>query len=294
MDQLLVLISSTGARALDAEAMAFARPLIAAEPRWLAEAEAAEAPLGVNIDHEAVKALRQRLATRPIDVCVVPAANRRKRLLIADMDSTIIEQECIDELAEVAGIGAEIKTITARAMRGELVFEDALRERVALLAGLPEAVIGEVIAQRISYRPGGRTLVATMRAHGAFTALVSGGFSQFTAAVAANCGFDTHQANQLLIASGSLTGRVNEPILGKDAKVVALDAMLLQHGLASVDTLAVGDGANDIPMLQRAGLGVAMHAKPAVRQAAGAVIDHADLTALLYLQGYARNEWIGT
>ena len=292
MDQLLVLISSTGARALDAEAMAVARPLIAGEPRWLAEAEAVEAPLKANIDPEAVEALRQHLATRPIDVCVVPAANRRKRLLIADMDSTIIEQECIDELAEVARIGADIKAITARAMRGELVFEDALRERVALLSGLPEAVIAQVIAQRISYRPGGRTLVATMRGNGAFTALVSGGFSQFTAAVAASCGFDTHQANELLIASGQLTGQVREPILGKDAKVVALDAMVRQRGIASADAIAVGDGANDIPMLQRAGLGVAMHAKPAVRQAAGAVIDHADLTALLYLQGYGQSEWI--
>ncbi len=292
MDQLLVLISSTGARALDAEVMALVRPLIAGEPRWLAEAEAAESPLRTDIGSAAVETLRQRLGGRPVDVCLVPAAKRRKRLLIADMDSTIIEQECIDELAEVAGIGAQIKAITARAMRGELVFEDALRERVVLLSGLPEAVIAQVVAERISYRPGGRALVRTMRAHGAYTALVSGGFSQFTAAVAESCGFDTHQANELLIASGQLTGQVREPILGRNAKVVALDAMTREHGIAAADVLAVGDGANDIPMLQHAGLGVAMHAKPAVREAAGAVIDHGDLTALLYLQGYARHQWV--
>ncbi len=197
MDQLLVLIASTGSRALDAEAMAAVTPLIASEPRWLAETEAVEAPLRADATQDAIAALRERLAGRPIDLCLVPAANRKKRLLIADMDSTIIEQECVDELAEAAGIGDQIKAITARAMRGELVFEEALRERVALLAELSEDVIGKVIAERITYRPGGDTLVATMRAHGAFTAIVSGGFTQFTSAVAAACGFDLHRANEL-------------------------------------------------------------------------------------------------
>jgi phosphoserine phosphatase len=291
MDQLLVVIASTGSRALDAGAMAHVRPLLEGAPRWLAEDEAAEAPLKPGLGPDAVADLRRRLAGRPVDVCVVPAAHRQKRLLIADMDSTIIEQECIDELAVEAGIGEPIKAITARAMRGELVFEEALRERVALLAGLPETIIARVIAGRISYRPGARTLVATMRAHGAFTALVSGGFSQFTGAVARACGFHIHQANELLIAGGRLTGRVKEPILGSTAKVDALNTLARRRAIATADVLAVGDGANDMPMLQLAGLGVAMHAKPVVRAAAAAVIDHGDLTGLLYLQGYAANEW---
>ncbi len=291
MDQLLVLIASTGSRALDGEAMAAVTPLIASEPRWLAETEAVEAALRADATQDAIAALRERLAGRPIDVCLVPAANRKKRLLVADMDSTIIEQECVDELAEAAGIGDQIKAITARAMRGDLVFEEALRERVALLAELSEDVIGKVIAERITYRPGGNTLVATMRAHGAFTAIVSGGFTQFTSAVAAACGFDLHRANELVISNGRLTGEVKEPILGRDAKVEALDALTHERGIAPADAIAVGDGANDVAMLRAAGLGVAMHAKPVARQAAAAVIDHGDLTALLYLQGYARSEW---
>ncbi len=291
MDQLLVVIASTGSRALDAEAMAAVRPLMAGEPHWLAEGEAAEAPVAAGTAPQAVAALRQRLRSRPIDICLVPAANRQKRLLIADMDSTIIEQECVDELAEAAGIGDEIRAITARAMRGELVFEDALRERIALLAELSEDVIARVIAERITYRPGGRSLVATMRAHGAFTAIVSGGFTQFTAAVAQTCGFDLHRANELLIAEGRLTGKVKEPILGRDAKVTALDTLTREQGITPADAVAVGDGANDVAMLRAAGLGVAMHAKPVAREAADAVIDHGDLTALLYLQGYARSEW---
>lgn len=291
MDQLLVLIASTGSRALDAEAMTTVSPLIAGEPRWLGEAEAVEAPMRAHASQGAIAAVRERLAGRPLDLCVVPAGNRRKRLLIADMDSTIIEQECLDELAEAAGIGEQIKAITARAMRGELVFEEALRERVAFLAELSEDVIGKVIAERITYRPGGDALVATMRAHGAFTAIVSGGFTQFTAAVAASCGFDLHRANELVIADGRLTGEVKEPILGRDAKVEALNALTGERGITAADAIAVGDGANDVAMLQAAGLGVAMHAKPVAREAATAVIDHGDLTALLYLQGYARSEW---
>jgi len=291
MDQLLVVIASTGSRALDDATMAAISPLIAGNARWLAEAEAAEAPLRADASRRAIAAARERLAGRPIDLCLVPAENRKKRLLIADMDSTVIHQECVDELAEAAGIGDQIRAITARTMRGELVFEEALRARVALLAGLSEDTIGKVIGERLTYRPGGRELVATMRAHGDFTAIVSGGFTQFTAEVAATCGFDLHRANELIIAGGRLTGEVKEPILGRDAKVEALNALTGELGLTPADVIAVGDGANDVGMLRLAGLGVAMHAKPVAREAASAVVDHGDLTALLYLQGYAHSEW---
>jgi phosphoserine phosphatase len=237
--------------------------------------------------------LRESLATRPIDIAILPAANRRKKLLIADMDSTIIEQEVVDELAAVAGIGEAISAITARAMKGEIEFEPALRERVALLQGLPETAIQHVIQKRITFAPGGRTLVATMKAHGAFTAIVSGGFLPFTRHVAERLGFDSHQANELLIAQGRLTGRVREPVLGKNAKVEALKRLAAKLGLSLDDAVAVGDGANDVPMLRLAGLGVALHAKPAVREAAPVRIDHGDLTALLYLQGYRKDEFVG-
>lgn len=273
--------------------MAAVAPLFAGNPRWLAEAEAAEAPLRPDVSAQAIATARERLAGRPLDLCLVPAENRRKRLLIADMDSTIIHQECVDELADAADIGDRIRAITARTMRGELVFEQALRERVALLAGLPEDAIAKVIAERLTYRPGGPELVATMRAHGDFTAIVSGGFTQFTTAVAAACGFDLHRANELIISDGRLTGEVKEPILGRDAKVEALHALTGERGLTPADVITVGDGANDVGMLRLAGLGVAMHAKPVARAAADAAIDHGDLTALLYLQGYARNEWTG-
>lgn len=291
MDQLLVVIASTGSRALNNQTMAAISPLITGDLRWLAEGEAAEAPFNADASEETIAAARERLAGRPVDLCLVPAENRKKRLLVADMDSTIIHQECVDELAEAAGIGDQIRAITARTMRGELVFEDALRERVALLAGLSEDAIAKVIAERLTYRPGGPELVATMRAHGNVTAIVSGGFTQFTTEVAATCGFDLHRANELIISGGRLTGEVKEPILGRDAKVEAVHALTAERGLTPADVIAVGDGANDVAMLRLAGLGVAMHAKPVAREAADAIIDHGDLTALLYLQGYARSEW---
>ncbi|MGQ0564308.1 MAG: phosphoserine phosphatase SerB [Gemmobacter sp.] len=221
-----------------------------------------------------------------IDLCLVPAAGRRKRLLLADMDSTMIRQECIDELAAEAGVGAQVAAITARAMNGELPFEGALRERVALLKGLPFAVIDRVLDHRITLMPGAQALVATMRAGGAMAALVSGGFTAFTARVAAALGFDEHRANVLQVADGHLTGTVAEPILGQAAKVQALEDLSLRLGIAPADVIAVGDGANDLGMLGRAGLGVALHAKPAVQAACDLRINHGDLTALLYLQGY--------
>ena len=226
-----------------------------------------------------------------VDLVVQPSAGRRKRVLLADMDSTMILQECIDELAAEAGFGAQVAAITARAMKGEVEFEAALRERVTLLAGLPEAVIAGVIRDRITLTPGGGVLVATMRANGGYAALVSGGFTAFTGPVASKLGFDEHRANTLLTESGRLTGRVAEPILGRAAKVEALDQITARLGLSPADVLAVGDGANDLGMLVRAGAGVALHAKPVVAAQCDLRINHGDLTALLFLQGYARAEF---
>ena len=226
-----------------------------------------------------------------VDLIVQPAAGRRKRVLLADMDSTMIQQECIDELADVAGFGPRVAAITARAMNGELEFEDALRERVALLRGLPVAVIDKVIATRITLMPGGPALLATMKANGAHAALVSGGFTDFTARIAATLGFDEHRANTLLAQDGLLTGQVADPILGRQAKVQALHDITTRLGLTAADVLAVGDGANDLGMLGVAGTGVALHAKPSVAAQCSVRVNHGDLTALLYLQGYSRPEF---
>jgi phosphoserine phosphatase len=291
MNPVLILIARPGSRALDVAALKAVRRLAPAEPEWLAEAEALEVPL--DSDARGLEdALRHELGGLPVDVAVVPAHNRRKRLLLADMDSTIIEQEVVDELAALAGVGAAVSAITERAMRGELAFEPALRERMALLEGLPATAIETIIRDRISFAPGGRTLVATMKAHGAFTALVSGGFTAFTGHVAEALGFESHEANRLVIEDGRLSGRVAEPVLGQTAKVEALRRLMTKLGIAADDVIAVGDGANDIAMLQLAGLGVAFHGKPAVRAAADVRIDHADLTALLYLQGYRKAEFV--
>ncbi len=231
------------------------------------------------------------MQARGIDLCLVPVEGRRKRLLLADMDSTMIGQECIDELAAEAGVGAHVAAITARAMNGEIGFEGALRERVALLAGLPETVIGKVLDSRITLAAGGPALVATMKAQGARAALVSGGFTAFTETVAARLGFDEHRANLLLAEDGRLTGAVAEPILGRAAKVEALGEIAARLGIGAEDALAVGDGANDLGMLKAAGMGVALHAKPAVAAEVDLRINHGDLTALLYLQGYAAEEF---
>ena len=259
------------------------------EPRWLAPAEAAEFDLpAAPTDFEALWADAQAVG---VDLAIQPAAGRKKRVLLADMDSTMIGQECIDELADVAGIGAHVAAITARAMNGELDFDEALTARVALLRDLPETVIAEVLASRITYTPGGAALVATMRAAGGYAALVSGGFTAFTAAVAAQLGFDENRANQLEIAHGRLTGRVIAPILGRAAKVAALEEICARLGCAAEDVIAVGDGANDLGMLGRAGAGVALHAKPAVAAQCQLRITHGDLSALLFLQGYARADF---
>lgn len=256
---------------------------------WLAAGVAAEFPLDRMPDTRWTA--WQGLQHLGVDLCVVPARGRRKRLLLADMDSTMIGQECIDELAAEAGVGGHVAAITARAMNGEIGFEGALRERVALLKGLPEKVIDRVIATRITPAPGGAALVATMRAHGARAALVSGGFTAFTARVAARLGFDENRANVLGIADGLLDGTVAEPILGREAKVQALHGISERMGITPADAIAAGDGANDLGMLGLAGMGVAVHAKPAVQAQCDLRVNHGDLTALLYLQGYAEAEF---
>lgn len=261
------------------------------EVRWLWPGVAAEFPLPARPGN--LWQVWEGLQPLGIDLAVQPAAGRRKRLLIADMDSTMIGQECIDELADMAGVGAHVAGITARAMNGELDFEAALRERVALLAGLPESVIPQVIAERITYTPGGRELVATMRATGGFALLVSGGFTAFTTAVAGHLGFDEHRANTLLAKGGRLTGKVAEPILGRAAKVAALEEVAARLGITPAEAIAVGDGANDLGMLGLAGAGVALHAKPVVAAQCDIRVNHGDLTALLFLQGYAREEFAG-
>jgi phosphoserine phosphatase len=237
--------------------------------------------------------LRDIIGSAPVDVVVQPHDGRRKKLLIADMDSTMIGQEGIDELADYAGLKSRVAAITERAMRGEIEFELALRERVALLKGLPAAVIDKVIDERIRPTPGGPALVATMQANGAYTCVVSGGFTAFTSRIAAMIGFDEQHANTLLIDSGGkLTGEVAEPVLGREAKLDTLLALRARLGLSRAETLAAGDGANDIPMIMAAGLGVAFHGKSALREVAAARIDHGDLTALLYAQGYRREEFV--
>ncbi len=295
MQFVLTLIANPADPAVDPALAAAAAAAVGSPdaPRWLAPGIAAdaffEADLAAIAGLEA--AARAIVDGRPVDVAIRPAAGRRKHLLVADMDSTIIGQECIDELADYAGLKAEVAAITEAAMRGELAFEAALRLRIALLAGLPVSVIHEVIAQRLTLTPGARTLVQTMRAHGARTLLVSGGFTVFTAAVTAMVGFEEHRGNTLIIEDDHIAGTAAEPILGREAKLQALLAGREALGLDPSDTLAVGDGANDLAMIGAAGLGVAYRAKPIVATAAPVRIDHGDLTALLYLQGYSRDEF---
>jgi phosphoserine phosphatase len=286
-----VLQTAPAAPRLDAPTVEALRSAWGGGPlRWLAPAVAAEFPVETVPDN--LWQVWEGLQGKGIDLAVVPAEGRRKRLLLADMDSTMIGQECIDELAFVAGVGPEVAAITARAMNGELDFEGSLRARVALLAGLPASVIAEVIAGRITYTPGGRTLVATMRAQGGHALLVSGGFTAFTGHVAAHLGFDAARANTLLVEAGRLTGRVAEPILGRAAKMEALAETTAHLGIGHDAVVAVGDGANDLGMLGMAGMGVALHAKPAVAAQCAIRVNHGDLTALLYLQGYARDEFV--
>jgi phosphoserine phosphatase len=265
--------------------------LLRSRPRWLAEAEACEFPLDRAPRAETLAEARRLVGGHPADLSVVPATGRAKRLLVSDMDSTIITVECIDEIADLLGIKAEVAAITRRAMNGELDFRSALQARVALLAGLPESVLDEVHRERVRLMPGARTLVRTMRARGALTALVSGGFAPLVDRVAREVGFEVAQANRLELADGRLTGRLLEPVRGAEDKLALLERLRAERGLRPEQTLAVGDGANDLPMICAAGLGVAFRPHPTVARAARVVVRHGDLTALLYLQGIPRAEF---
>jgi len=302
MSLVATLICNPADPALDSTVVDGARAILPSPgpAQWLFDEVAVDIPFEGRspVEGSDIRTIENRLREArgdlPFDIVVQPQALRRKKLFLADMDSTMIGQECIDELADFAGLKAHVAKITERAMRGEIEFEPALRERVALLKGLPVGVVDEVLEKRITLTPGGRALVATMRAHGAWTCLISGGFTLFTNAVAASIGFQENRANELLVADGKLIGEVREPILGRAVKLATLVELRESFDLDNLETLVVGDGANDLGMIQAAGLGVAYHAKPAVAAAAAARIDHGDLTALLYAQGYRRAEFVET
>lgn len=264
----------------------------ALSPAWLAKGQAADIPFDFLAPEQADAAARKLLGKAPVDVVAQPAANRRKALLVADMDSTMVTGETLDELADFAGLKEHIAAITARAMNGEIDFQSALRERVGLLKGLSADTLQKTY-DRIAYTPGANALVATMRANGAYAVLVSGGFSFFTSKVRVHCGFDRDLANELVIENGRLTGQVLDPILDRTTKLQTLMGVAAERQLSLALTLAVGDGANDLDMIKAAGLGVAFHAKPVVAAEARARIDHGDLTALLFAQGYKAEEIVG-
>jgi phosphoserine phosphatase len=252
---------------------------------WLSPDQAAEFPVATRPGN--LENVRKSITDQKVDLNCVDDTNRRKTLLIADMDMTMIEQECIDELADEAGVGPRVAEITVRAMNGDLNFEAAVLERVGLMKGLAADVIQKVLDTRITLAPGGKTLVQTMKQNGAHTALVSGGFIQFAEQVAQQLGFDEAHANRLLIEDNQLTGDVARPILGRDTKVAQLERLSPETSNA----IAIGDGANDLGMIERAGMGVAVHAKPIVAEAAPYAINHGDLTACLFLQGYAIDDF---
>ncbi len=261
-------------------------------PDWLAENEACD--LAFPSELSAAEIMAQALAAlegTTIDATCTPTKGRRKRMLISDMDSTIINQECIDELGEAYGIGPKIRKITQKVITGQIGFPDALRQRLALMDGMPENLLMQVFNERITLMPGARTLVRTMARHGAHCVLVSGGFSFFTGRIAQIVGFHDHQANELIFEDGKLTGKVVEPILGRSAKLETLTRLCMEHDLLPYDVLAVGDGANDIKMIREAGLGVAFHGSDSLKMQANACINHADLTALLFAQGYKKTEF---
>jgi phosphoserine phosphatase len=285
------LIAPPGSRGLDSALVANLRNAWGGgDAMWLAQDEVASFDMQVMPDNQ--WDVWENLQALSVDLVVQPTAGRRKRMLLADMDSTMIQQECIDELAAEAGVGEHVAGITARAMNGELDFEAALIERVGLLRNLPISMIEKVLRERITLMPGGPVLLATMKANAAYAALVSGGFTQFTAAIAARLGFDENLANNLLTEGGQLSGKVAFPILGRDAKGAALHEISRRLGIETTDVLAVGDGANDLGMLQGAGTGVALHAKPSVAAQCSVRINHGDLTSLLYVQGYSQSEFV--
>lgn len=297
MQQILTLVAPPAGGGLDNSTLDRASSALreqgarVGEPRWLAPGCAAELAFHGLGAHEAEAAARRAVADAPVDLVALASRGRRKMLLIADMDSTIVANETLDELADLAGVKDKVAAITARSMRGEVDFVKALEERVAMLAGLSAAALEEAY-RRVALVPGARTLVQTMRAHGAFTALISGGFRFFSERVRHMAGFDYDEANRLEIADGRLTGRVVPPVINRDGKLNALRRISVERGIPLEAALAVGDGANDLPMVRAAGLGVAFHGKPVLAAAARARVDCADLTAILYFQGYSANEFV--
>ncbi|MEM6383987.1 MAG: phosphoserine phosphatase SerB [Pseudomonadota bacterium] len=297
MTHICTLIAARASQALTHETLTQASQAIGGDVQTqelasLSAYDLAFTPSGDEHLANARQRVGEALRHLPVDVAIQPASHRRKALFLADMDSTMIEQECIDELAAEINIKDHIAGITERAMRGEIAFEPALRERVALLKGIPESAIDRVFDARIRLTRGAETLIATMRAHGTYCVLVSGGFTHFTKKVAKVLGFDAHHANSLIVGDGVLTGEVAEPILGKEAKQQTLEAYAAQRGVDLQDTMAIGDGANDLAMIGASGLGVAFRAKPAVRAQADVALNYADLTGALYLQGYRDADFV--
>ncbi|MDB5467136.1 MAG: serB, partial [Phenylobacterium sp.] len=293
--ELALTLVSPDAGALSAAATAIVQALAGAGVAVKARDALGPDALDLTLEGDLVwvrKLTDLHLAEHPVDACVQPAAGRRKRLMVADMDSTIINVECLDELADFAGVKTQVSAITERAMRGELEFEGALRERVGMLKALPLTALQSAYDERVRLNPGARTFVRTMAANGARCVLVSGGFTFFTGRVAKAAGFHANRANTLIDADGALTGMVGEPILGREAKLAALKEEAAALGLDLSETLAIGDGANDLAMIEAAGLGVAYRAKPIVAAQADAKVDYADLTALLYFQGYRADEFV--
>lgn len=296
MHFVLTLIGAPGSSALDMSALDAAMAGLGeagaahGAPAWLDPGAACEIPFDSTLPKSAEVAVREHLARAPIDIAVQAAEGRRKAVLVADMESTVIAEELLDEMADSLGIRAEIAAITARSMAGELDFERAIEERVRLLAGLPVAAL-DALLDKITLNPGARTLVQTMRAHGAYAVLVSGGFTHFTEAVRARCGFDEAHGNRLILADGALSGTVAAPILGPPAKRAILEGLCAARGLGLSAACAVGDGANDVAMVEAAGLGVAYRGKAVLHRAAPVKIDHGDLTAILYMQGYRQEDF---
>jgi phosphoserine phosphatase len=294
MDHMICLIAQPERETLDQGLVMRIARAVAGTPRWLVDGEACELAVSGLDPADSLALARAQVADRAIDACAVPAGDRTKRLLLCDLDSTIITIETIDELADLVGVKAEVAAITRRAMRGELAFGPALEARVALLAGLPETVFEEIHRERARLMPGARILVRTMRSLGAVTGLVSGGFMPLAERIRRDVGFDVVEANRLQVADGRLTGRVIAPIVGPEAKLAMLEGLRAQHRIPAGRTLAVGDGANDLPMLLAAGLGVAYHAHAPVARLAPVAIEHGDLRALLFLQGIAQRDFVLT
>lgn len=292
MAHVICLIAQPESETLDEGLVRRIGRALAANPHWLAPGEACELALADPDPADALALARAEVADRAIDVCAVPAEDRRKRVLVCDLDSTIITIETIDELADLVGVKAEVAAITRRAMRGEIAFAPALEARVALLAGLPETIFEDIYRERARLMPGARTLVRTMRAMGAVTGLVSGGFLPLAERIRRDVGFDVVEANRLEVTDGRLTGRVVAPIVGPEAKLAMLERLCARRGVPAGGALAVGDGANDLPMLRAAGLGVAYHAHAPVARQAPVAIEHGDLRALLFLQGIDERDFV--